>query len=149
MPVPGWTEERNSMVFTAVHIITFSVPSVGARKSEMAKDRIFRVSCILAVMFLSINSIVYSSQDVDQCGIEPYFAPCIPGRTGCPHGKYCWPELYGTSGEKALAVIKRENPMVMASIVKVGTAVIMDYCCDRVWVLVNNSGVVIRVPTIG
>ncbi|OWM66758.1 hypothetical protein CDL15_Pgr010410 [Punica granatum] len=115
----------------------------------MAKDRIFRVSCILAVMFLSINSIVYSSQDVDQCSIGPDIQPCIPGRTECPHGKNCWPELYGTSGEKALAVIKRENPMVQAFIVKKGTAVILNYCCDRVWVWVDDSGVVDRVPTIG
>ncbi|OWM66756.1 hypothetical protein CDL15_Pgr010408 [Punica granatum] len=34
--------------------------------------------------------------------------PCIPGKTRCP-GKNCWPELYGTIGEKALAVIKRES----------------------------------------
>ncbi|PKI36039.1 hypothetical protein CRG98_043563 [Punica granatum] len=61
----------------------------------------------------------------------------------------CWPELYGTSGEKALAVIKRENPMVQAFIVKKGTAVILNYCCDRVWVWVDDSGVVDRVPTIG
>ncbi|OWM66757.1 hypothetical protein CDL15_Pgr010409 [Punica granatum] len=75
--------------------------------------------------------------------------PCIPGTTQCPHGKNCRPELYGTSGEKALAVIKRENPMVMAPIVKEGTPVIMNYCCDRVWVWVDNSSVVVRVPIIG
>ncbi|PKI32724.1 hypothetical protein CRG98_046898 [Punica granatum] len=34
----------------------------------MAKDRSFRVSCILAVVFLSINSRVYSSQDDDRKG---------------------------------------------------------------------------------
>ncbi|OWM66761.1 hypothetical protein CDL15_Pgr010413 [Punica granatum] len=73
---------------------------------------------------------------------------CILGKTRCP-GKNCWPELYGTIGEKALAVIKRENPMVLPLIVKEGTPVIMDYCCDRVWVWVDNSGVVVRVPTIG
>ncbi|OWM66745.1 hypothetical protein CDL15_Pgr010397 [Punica granatum] len=79
----------------------------------------------------------------------------LVGLTGSHHpphrvvGKNCWPELYGTSREKALAVIKRENPMVMASIVKEGTPDIMNYCCDRVWVWVDNSGVVVRVPTIG
>lgn len=63
-------------------------------------------------------------------------------------GKGSWPELVGASGEAAAAVIERQNPNVHAIILKVGTPTTRDFRCDRVWVWVNDYGVVVRTPII-
>ncbi|KAF8392253.1 hypothetical protein HHK36_022595 [Tetracentron sinense] len=64
-------------------------------------------------------------------------------------GKSSWPELLETQGEVAAATIERENPLVTAIIVLEGSLVSGDFLCTRVWVWVNKSGIVTRVPTIG
>ncbi|KAF8392254.1 hypothetical protein HHK36_022596 [Tetracentron sinense] len=64
-------------------------------------------------------------------------------------GKSSWPELLGTQGDVAAATIERENPLVTARIVLEGNFVIQDFRCTRVWVWVDNSGTVTRVPKIG
>ncbi|PSS15966.1 Glu S.griseus protease [Actinidia chinensis var. chinensis] len=64
-------------------------------------------------------------------------------------GKSEWPELLGTQGTTAEATIERENPLVDAIIVLEGTIVIPTFDCKRVWVWVNENGVVTRVPMIG
>ncbi|KDP21343.1 hypothetical protein JCGZ_21814 [Jatropha curcas] len=66
----------------------------------------------------------------------------------CP-GKSSWPELLGTNGEAAAATIEKENTNVDAIVVKEGTGVIEDFRCNRVWVWVNEYGVVTQVPTVG
>ncbi|PON53257.1 Proteinase inhibitor [Parasponia andersonii] len=66
----------------------------------------------------------------------------------CP-GKNSWPELVGTQGDVAAATIERENSNVTAQIVAEGSAVILDFRCTRVWVWVNESGVVTRTPKTG
>ncbi|KAI3449738.1 hypothetical protein Pfo_006403 [Paulownia fortunei] len=63
--------------------------------------------------------------------------------------KNSWPELVGANGEKAAAVIEAENRNVNAIVLKDGTPVTRDFRCDRVWVWVNDDGVVIRTPRIG
>lgn len=52
-------------------------------------------------------------------------------------------------GKVAEATIERENPSVNAIIVPEGSAVILDFRCDRVWVWVDKDGIVFKVPTIG
>ncbi|GFP85188.1 proteinase inhibitor, partial [Phtheirospermum japonicum] len=55
----------------------------------------------------------------------------------------------GKNGEAAAAVIEQQNSNVDAIVLPPGSVVIQDFRCDRVWVWVNESGVVTRTPTIG
>ncbi|KAL6970524.1 hypothetical protein U1Q18_030222 [Sarracenia purpurea var. burkii] len=64
-------------------------------------------------------------------------------------GKSSWPELVGTQGETAAATIERENPLVTAQIVLEGSSVDQTFDCTRVWVWVNDNGLVTRTPVIG
>ncbi|PWA46627.1 proteinase inhibitor I13 [Artemisia annua] len=63
-------------------------------------------------------------------------------------GKSSWPELVGATGEAAAATIERENPLVNAIVLLDGTPTTRDFRCDRVWVWVNSSGIVLRPPRI-
>lgn len=64
-------------------------------------------------------------------------------------GKNSWPEVVGRSGKSAAATIEKENGNVDAIVLLDGTPVTRDFRCDRVWVWVDNSGTVIKVPRIG
>ncbi|KAG8389242.1 hypothetical protein BUALT_Bualt02G0208500 [Buddleja alternifolia] len=64
-------------------------------------------------------------------------------------GKTSWPELVGANGEKAATVVEKENRNVNAIVLKDGTPVTRDFRCDRVWVWVNDYGVVVRAPRVG
>ncbi|RWR87886.1 Proteinase inhibitor [Cinnamomum micranthum f. kanehirae] len=64
-------------------------------------------------------------------------------------GKSVWPELLGVAGEVAKRTIEEENPLVTAQIVTEGSSIILDVRCDRVWVWVDETGIVTRVPMIG
>ncbi|OIW01795.1 hypothetical protein TanjilG_03933 [Lupinus angustifolius] len=64
-------------------------------------------------------------------------------------GKSSWPELVGVQGTEAEATIERENPLVNVIIVPEGNFVTADFKCDRVWVWVDASGNVKRIPIIG
>ncbi|XP_058085501.1 proteinase inhibitor-like [Magnolia sinica] len=64
-------------------------------------------------------------------------------------GKSEWPELLNVTGEVAKTTIERENPSVTAYIIDEGAVVDTQFRCDRVWVRVNNNGVVTRIPKIG
>ncbi|KAH1063251.1 hypothetical protein J1N35_028238 [Gossypium stocksii] len=66
----------------------------------------------------------------------------------CP-GKNSWPELVGKDGEVAKTTIERENPNVNAIVLLDGTPVTSDFRCDRVRVVVDSNGHVVRPPTIG
>ncbi|CAA0828027.1 Serine protease inhibitor- potato inhibitor I-type family protein [Striga hermonthica] len=68
--------------------------------------------------------------------------------SSCP-GKNSWPELVGRYGEHAEKVIESENKKVDAIVLRDGTPVTRDFRCDRVWVWVDDRGVVVRPPTIG
>ncbi|THG00279.1 hypothetical protein TEA_026305 [Camellia sinensis var. sinensis] len=61
-------------------------------------------------------------------------------------GKAAWPELLGAEGKIAAATIERENPLVKAVIVPIEAIVIDDFVCYRVRVLVDKSGIVVKVP---
>ncbi|CAN0886551.1 Proteinase inhibitor [Linum grandiflorum] len=63
-------------------------------------------------------------------------------------GKDSWPELVGKNGHMAAATVERENRNVHAIILKEGDPMTRDFRCDRVWVVVNDHGVVTRVPRI-
>ncbi|KAM0050657.1 putative proteinase inhibitor I13, potato inhibitor I [Helianthus debilis subsp. tardiflorus] len=67
--------------------------------------------------------------------------------SGCK-GKDSWPELVGAKGEAAVATIEKENPLVNAIVILEGTPTPRDFRCDRVWVWVNDKGVVTRTPII-
>ncbi|KAK1297349.1 hypothetical protein QJS10_CPB15g01993 [Acorus calamus] len=60
-----------------------------------------------------------------------------------------WPELVGVQGDVAAITIQEENSLVTAMIVEEGSIIPLDFRCDRVWVWVNESGSVTRVPRIG
>ncbi|CAK7346455.1 unnamed protein product [Dovyalis caffra] len=64
-------------------------------------------------------------------------------------GKSSWPELARTNGEAAAATIERENRNVDAIVLREGTPVTQDFRCDRVWVWVDDRGVVTQAPQIG
>lgn len=52
-------------------------------------------------------------------------------------------------GEEAAEKIEEENKNVNAIVLLDGTAVTMEFKCNRVWVWVDTHGFVIRVPRIG
>ncbi|CAN6545401.1 unnamed protein product [Malus baccata var. baccata] len=58
--------------------------------------------------------------------------------------KKSWPELVGKNEENAAAKIEQENHGVWAIVILEG-----DRRCDRVWVWINERGVVTRVPRVG
>ncbi|KAL1191314.1 Glu S.griseus protease inhibitor [Cardamine amara subsp. amara] len=64
-------------------------------------------------------------------------------------GKESWPELMGTKGEYAKEVIERENPKMNAVIILDGTNIPFIYICDRVYVWVNDHGIVVQIPING
>ncbi|KAF3456853.1 hypothetical protein FNV43_RR01507 [Rhamnella rubrinervis] len=64
-------------------------------------------------------------------------------------GKNSWPELVGQKGKVAEETIQRENPLVNAIVVDKDSVVTADFRCDRVWVRVDKSGIVVFTPIIG
>ncbi|VVB07219.1 unnamed protein product [Arabis nemorensis] len=64
-------------------------------------------------------------------------------------GKRSWPELLEKKGEYAKEVIERENPKMTAVIILDGTIVPEIFICDRVYVWVNDCGIVVKIPVIG
>ncbi|KAG7574138.1 Proteinase inhibitor I13 potato inhibitor I superfamily [Arabidopsis suecica] len=66
----------------------------------------------------------------------------------CPK-KNSWPELRGTNGDYAAAVIERENPTVDAIVILDGSPVTADFRCDRVRVFVDRYRIVVKTPTSG
>ncbi|XP_027183398.1 glu S.griseus protease inhibitor-like [Coffea eugenioides] len=63
--------------------------------------------------------------------------------------KKSWPELVGAKGFAAASIIEEEDPHVQAILLEDGSPVTMDFRCDRVWVWVNQSRIVIRTPVVG
>ncbi|XP_062103273.1 proteinase inhibitor-like [Humulus lupulus] len=64
-------------------------------------------------------------------------------------GKNSWPELVGANGEEAAKKIEEENSNVDAIVVVEGSGVPENFSCLRVWVWVNDYGIVTQVPNIG
>ncbi|WOG94268.1 hypothetical protein DCAR_0313561 [Daucus carota subsp. sativus] len=63
--------------------------------------------------------------------------------------KSSWPELVGKEGHIAAATVERENRHVRATVMREGSPTTQDFRCDRVWVVVNNRGIVVSPPHIG
>ncbi|MBA0577456.1 hypothetical protein Golob_000063 [Gossypium lobatum] len=84
----------------------------------------------------------------------PRYPPCATGTCTdvvcCAHGhKLRWPELLGKNGAAAKATIEKENPEVTAEILTPGRVGPHDFCCNRVFVIVDTHGNVTNIPTIG
>ncbi|KAL9813028.1 putative proteinase inhibitor I13, potato inhibitor I [Arabidopsis thaliana] len=63
--------------------------------------------------------------------------------------KISWPELVGRRGEEAKEIIDRENTKVTAKIISENAVVLAVVICDRVYVRVNDQGIVTRTPIVG
>nr|ABB96723.1 proteinase inhibitor BTIw1 [Fagopyrum esculentum] len=63
-------------------------------------------------------------------------------------GKQEWPELVGERGSKAAKIIENENEDVRAIVLPEGSGVPRDLRCDRVWVFVDERGVVVDTPVV-
>lgn len=59
------------------------------------------------------------------------------------------PKLLGVLGVTAVEIIERENSLVTAIIVPLGSSIIPDFRCDSVWVYVDDIEISITVPHIG
>ncbi|XWS65489.1 hypothetical protein CRYUN_Cryun05aG0117200 [Craigia yunnanensis] len=84
----------------------------------------------------------------------PHYPPCASGfctdPACCSHEhKFSWPELVGMNGEVAKSQIEKDNPEVSVSILTPGRGGFADFCCNRVYVVVDSNGNVIKTPTIG
>ncbi|KAL0432549.1 UNVERIFIED_CONTAM: Subtilisin-chymotrypsin inhibitor-2A [Sesamum latifolium] len=69
----------------------------------------------------------------------------------CSNGKYKieWPELLGKTPEEAKAVIGRDNPLVTVVLVPRGTGTTDDFCCNRVWLKLDDKNRIYQVPIVG
>lgn len=55
----------------------------------------------------------------------------------------------GEDGKKAKAIIEKENPQVTGVIMAPGTSYILDTCCNRVLIWVDDKGNTLGVPMLG
>jgi hypothetical protein len=60
-----------------------------------------------------------------------------------------WPELVGMPGEDVKLYLEDLDPLLRVYLVPLGSLVTMDYREDRVWVYVNEDGIVMATPKIG
>ncbi|KAK8691795.1 hypothetical protein V6N13_075291 [Hibiscus sabdariffa] len=84
----------------------------------------------------------------------PHYPPCANDICTdiicCAHGhKVSWPELLGKKQAEAQATIQRDNPQVTVVILSPGRARFFDFCCNRVYLSVDGSGIVTKTPTVG
>ncbi|KAL0360857.1 UNVERIFIED_CONTAM: hypothetical protein Sradi_3770200 [Sesamum radiatum] len=74
----------------------------------------------------------------------PKYPPCY--NTGCKTPrccaggyKYTWPDVVGKDASEAKAIIERDNPLVGVVFVKRNQAWLTDYCCNRVYVFLDEN----------
>ncbi|KAL7155179.1 hypothetical protein ABFS83_03G058400 [Erythranthe nasuta] len=85
----------------------------------------------------------------------PPYPPCAayPCRTRecCGLFKYKteWPNLVGMAAEQAKAIIVKDNPIVAVVLVHKDEGVVDDFCCNRVWLFVDDKNHVSQVPMVG
>ncbi|AEE78212.1 putative proteinase inhibitor I13, potato inhibitor I [Arabidopsis thaliana] len=82
------------------------------------------------------------------------YPPCWSGSCEDPEccaigKKYRWPELVGKNGQLAKMTIERENPNVLAIVLRYGEKRIENFCCNRVFVYLGSNGQVADAPMIG
>ncbi|KAK6146800.1 hypothetical protein DH2020_020669 [Rehmannia glutinosa] len=80
---------------------------------------------------------------------QPY-PPCA-GNSCSYHGyKTAWPELVGQAGPKCKAAIEKDNPFVtVVNVPRNGGTIEPDYCCNRVYLFVDENNVCYFIPTVG
>ncbi|XP_011081244.1 proteinase inhibitor-like [Sesamum indicum] len=66
----------------------------------------------------------------------------------CP-GKSSWPELVGTCGEVAAKTIEEENSVYAVIVPQSQPVLPANFNCGRVFVFINEKGIVTRVPRVG
>ncbi|XP_020550602.1 protease inhibitor HPI-like [Sesamum indicum] len=64
-------------------------------------------------------------------------------------GKSEWPELVGTCGEVAAKTIQEENSVYAIIVPPSQTWIPGNFSCGRVFVFVDEKGIVTRVPRVG
>lgn len=67
----------------------------------------------------------------------------------CTGYKTMWRNTLGMEGKRAKSIIENDNPLVTALIIHKGHAVLDDFCCNRVWIFINEHGKVASVPMVG
>ncbi|KAK4381605.1 hypothetical protein Sango_2951200 [Sesamum angolense] len=60
--------------------------------------------------------------------------------------KYTWPDLVGKDSLEAKATIEHDNPLVSVVFVKRNQGWLMDYCCNRVYVFLDENSKVSSKP---
>lgn len=64
-------------------------------------------------------------------------------------GKYSWPEVVGMTGDQAKSKIEKDVSFVRVSFMLPGMVRIENFCCNRVFVYLDDNRKVIQIPTIG
>ncbi|CAI9786445.1 unnamed protein product [Fraxinus pennsylvanica] len=77
------------------------------------------------------------------------YPPCASSDGYCDTGyKATWPNTLGMDGEQAKAIIEKDNPLVTVLIRAPNNYVIHNFCCNRVWVFVDEHYKVLVIPKI-
>lgn len=78
------------------------------------------------------------------------YPPCVSDESCVSPYKSIWPELVGRDVEEAKAIITRDNPLVTVVPIDQHHKVIVDLCCNRVWLFYDNKNNLVRlVPKVG
>ena len=64
-------------------------------------------------------------------------------------GKFKWPEVVGMKGQQAQSKIEKDVSFVSVILLSPGTIRIDNFCCNRVFVYLDDNGKVNQVPIIG
>ncbi|MCL7028687.1 hypothetical protein MKW94_024867 [Papaver nudicaule] len=77
--------------------------------------------------------------------------PYPPCHSCSGFGRRSWPQLVGKPAAEAKATIERDMPGVTAVIISTRASGTADFCCNRVWVVVNDDPqrTVAEVPIVG
>lgn len=62
--------------------------------------------------------------------------------------KYEWPELVGVAAQEAKATIIRDNPLVTVVLVPPGYIMDDNFCCNRVWLQMDEANIVKKMPVV-
>ncbi|KAL8166271.1 hypothetical protein V2J09_007770 [Rumex salicifolius] len=74
---------------------------------------------------------------------------CLGGACCAAGGRFRWPELVGEDVQKAKAVIESTNRISTVVILEPGQTGMGDFCCNRVYVVIDSQNRVIRIPFVG
>ncbi|KAK4381941.1 hypothetical protein Sango_2918900 [Sesamum angolense] len=77
----------------------------------------------------------------------PCYNPACQTPRCCARGyKYTWPDLVGKDSSEAEAIIEHDNPLVSVVLIKKGQLWLTDYCCNRVYVFLDENSKVSSKP---